>query len=43
MFAVEHWSVEPDIMTLAKALTNGFPGAAFITREEIANVLTRPY
>ena len=43
MFAVEHWGVEPDIMTLAKALTNGFPGAAFITREEIANVLTRPY
>ncbi|HHT9119041.1 MAG TPA: aspartate aminotransferase family protein [Candidatus Hypogeohydataceae bacterium YC41] len=43
MFAVEHWNIEPDIMTLSKALTNGFPGAAFITRDEIASTLTRPY
>ncbi|MFN3466268.1 MAG: aspartate aminotransferase family protein, partial [Candidatus Brocadiales bacterium] len=43
MFAVEHWDIEPDIMTMAKSLTNGFPGAAFITREEIANILARPY
>lgn len=43
MFAVEHWNVEPDIMTLAKALTNGFPGAAFITRREVADALARPY
>ncbi len=43
MFAIEHWGVEPDVMTVAKALTNGFPGAAVIAREEVANVLTRPY
>jgi 4-aminobutyrate aminotransferase-like enzyme len=42
-FAIEHWGVEPDLMTMAKALTNGFPGAAFITREEIAGALTHPY
>ncbi len=43
MFAIEHWGVEPDVMTMAKALTNGFPGAAVITRGEIASSLKRPY
>ena len=25
MFAIEHWDVEPDIMTMAKSLANGTP------------------
>lgn len=41
-FASEHSGVEPDIMTVAKALGNGFPISAFITRDEIAAVYTRP-
>jgi putrescine aminotransferase len=36
MFAVEHWNVEPDIMTLAKALGGGvFPVGAVIATEAI--------
>jgi 4-aminobutyrate aminotransferase/(S)-3-amino-2-methylpropionate transaminase len=37
MFAIEHHGVEPDIMTLAKAIAAGFPLGAFIAREEIAD------
>lgn len=43
MFAIEHWGVGPDIMSLAKALSNGIPVGAFISRPEIASALTRPY
>jgi len=42
MFAIEHFGVEPDIMTVAKALANGTPVGAFITRPEIAAKYTRP-
>lgn len=42
MFAIEHWDVEPDIMTIAKALANGTPVGAFITRAAIADTYTRP-
>jgi len=35
-FAIEDYGVEPDIMCIAKGLANGFPIAAYITREEIA-------
>jgi len=42
MFAIEHYDVEPDIMTVAKALGNGVPVGAFIARAEIADVYTRP-
>jgi 4-aminobutyrate aminotransferase-like enzyme len=41
-FATEHWQVVPDIVTVAKALGNGFPIAAFITTDEIAARYTRP-
>src|SRR5208283_2858559 len=41
-FAVEHWDVVPDIVTVAKALGNGFPIAAYITTDEIAARYTRP-
>ncbi|MGR3176548.1 MAG: aspartate aminotransferase family protein [Candidatus Anammoxibacter sp.] len=42
MFAIEHWDVEPDIMTVAKTLGNGIPIGAFITNDEIASSYTRP-
>ncbi|HWR43807.1 aspartate aminotransferase family protein [Sporomusa sp.] len=42
MFAVEHYDVEPDIMTMAKALGNGTPVGAFTSRPEIADKYTRP-
>jgi len=41
-FATEHWHVVPDIVTVAKALGNGFPIAAFVTTDDIANCYTRP-
>ena len=42
MFAIEHWDVEPDIMTMAKSLANGTPAGAFITNDRIASSYTRP-
>jgi len=38
LFAYEEWGVEPDIMTLAKALGNGYPLGALLAREHIASV-----
>ena len=35
-FAYEHFGVEPDIMTLAKALANGLPIGAMLAIEEVA-------
>ncbi len=37
MFGIEHYGVEPDIMTMAKGIADGFPLSAFIAREEIAD------
>jgi acetylornithine aminotransferase len=36
LFAYQHFGVEPDIMTLAKALANGLPIGAMLAKEEIA-------
>ncbi len=36
LFAYEHFGIEPDIMTLAKALANGMPIGAMLAREHIA-------
>jgi acetylornithine aminotransferase len=36
LFAYEHFGVEPDIMTLAKALANGLPMGAMLARERVA-------
>jgi len=36
LFAYEHFGVEPDIMTLAKALGNGLPIGAMLARQAIA-------
>jgi acetylornithine/N-succinyldiaminopimelate aminotransferase len=40
LWAYEHAGIEPDIMTLAKAMANGVPIGAMLTRSEIASVLT---
>jgi len=40
LWAYEHAGIEPDIMTLAKALANGVPIGAMLTRADIASVLT---
>jgi len=35
LFAIEHWGVEPDIITLAKSLAGGMPLSAVVGREEL--------
>ena len=42
MFAVEHYGVTPDIMTMSKALGNGIPIAAFSASKETAEKFTKP-
>jgi 4-aminobutyrate aminotransferase/4-aminobutyrate aminotransferase/(S)-3-amino-2-methylpropionate transaminase len=41
-FATQHWGVTPDVVTVAKALGNGFPIAAYLTTDEVAAHYTRP-
>jgi 4-aminobutyrate aminotransferase len=41
-FAMEHYGVAPDILSMAKALGNGIPIAAFATTDAIAASLNRP-
>jgi 4-aminobutyrate aminotransferase/4-aminobutyrate aminotransferase/(S)-3-amino-2-methylpropionate transaminase len=41
-FATEHWGVGPDVITVAKALGNGFPIAAYLTTDALAARYTRP-
>lgn len=38
LFAHEAWGVPPDVMTLAKALGNGYPLGALLAREDVASV-----
>jgi acetylornithine/N-succinyldiaminopimelate aminotransferase len=40
LWGYQHWGVEPDIMTVAKALANGIPIGAMLCREDVASVLT---
>ncbi len=40
LWAYQHWGVEPDVMTLAKALANGIPIGAMLAREPVARALT---
>lgn len=42
MFAMEHWSVQPDIVTGGKALGGGTPIGFFATSRKIAASYTRP-
>jgi 4-aminobutyrate aminotransferase / (S)-3-amino-2-methylpropionate transaminase / 5-aminovalerate transaminase len=37
MFAIEHYGVEPDIITMAKGIADGWPLSAFTARPEIAD------
>ncbi len=37
---IEHWGVEPDIMTFAKGIANGFPVGATIATEDVAQAFT---
>ncbi|RME81181.1 MAG: acetyl ornithine aminotransferase family protein [Caldilineae bacterium] len=37
MFACEHWSVEPDILCVAKGIASGLPLGAIVARSEIMN------
>ena len=38
-FGIQHWDVEPDIMTLAKGIANGSPMGVAITTPELADKL----
>jgi 4-aminobutyrate aminotransferase-like enzyme len=42
MFAIEHYGVVPDIMTMSKALGNGIPIAAFAASKELCLKFVRP-
>lgn len=37
MFAWQHFGVQPDMITLAKGIANGFPLSALVAKEEIMN------
>lgn len=41
-FGIEHWEVEPDILTAAKSLGNGFPIGLTVATPEIANAYQGP-
>ncbi len=38
-WGIEHWNVEPEIMTMAKGIANGYPLSATICTTEIADAL----
>ncbi len=40
LWAYQHWGVEPDVMTLAKALASGIPIGAVLAKEFCAKVFT---
>lgn len=40
LFGYEHAKIEPDIMTLAKALANGLPMGAMLAKEKVAAAFT---
>jgi 4-aminobutyrate aminotransferase/(S)-3-amino-2-methylpropionate transaminase len=39
MFAIEHWDVDPDLITVAKSLAAGMPLAAVVGRQEIMDAV----
>lgn len=41
MFGIEHWGVDPEIMTMAKGIANGMPIAATIATPEIADAFQK--
>lgn len=40
LFAYQHFGVEPDVMTLAKALGNGLPIGAMLAKQEVATAFS---
>ncbi len=40
LFAIEHYGVEPEIMTVAKGIADGFPLSAFIARPDVGDAFT---
>lgn len=40
MFAFEHYDIEPDVMTMAKAMANGLPMGAFLAKDGFARYMT---
>ncbi len=40
LFGYEHYKIEPDIMTIAKALANGLPMGAMLAKENVAASFT---
>ena len=40
MFGIEHWEVEPDILTAAKGIANGAPLGVTVARTDIADSFT---
>jgi len=40
MFGIEHWGIEPDILTAAKGIANGVPVGATVATQEIADSFT---
>jgi 4-aminobutyrate aminotransferase-like enzyme len=40
LFAIEHYGVQPEIMTLAKGIADGFPLGAFIARADVGDAFT---
>jgi alanine-glyoxylate transaminase/(R)-3-amino-2-methylpropionate-pyruvate transaminase len=41
MFGIEHWGVEPEIMTMAKGVANGLPLGITIATDEIARAFQK--
>ena len=39
MFAIEHWGVEPDLLTVAKSIAGGMPLSAVVGRQEIMDTV----
>lgn len=39
LFAVDHWGIEPDIMTLAKGIGSGVPFGLFMGTEEVSSTM----
>lgn len=39
LFAIEHWDVQPDILTMGKGLGNGFPVAAIAVRNDLREAM----
>jgi len=37
---IEHWGVEPEIMTFAKSIANGFPVGATVATDDVAQAFT---